>query len=1412
MGVALGQQLSRNTAPLSPPPLTILTLNLGGTNLKAAEHARHLASTYKASVTVLSETRFHNALAAQDFKAHMGSNTRLLYRDAPASITRDGEKASQIAGIALVIHDPSITATQITSSNLGLLAVTLRQPGARPVLLLAAYLPPVSSVHSARRGAVLEIAAGVIRREQGNHACTILTGDLNSQLGTYCGRSTAADTAANHELLVNTILARFDMTPIHGRTETAAATSPRIGVAGGADPTAEVDYLITETTTNAHALPTMPFEREPGWHRPIGASIPSVPDSTPTQDEPPRKRSARLPPYSSPAWINGFPGISAALANVESAARSGTPARDVYALLTDAYADTNQTRARDNPVVHVKRKYNGQEIPVEAAHLLHDRREYLRLRHLSRDATERYNLLEKAQRLYSRAEVILKATRKTALNAYIHLLEHGRTKDARGLYCDIVAADEGTSSSNSSSRPPASERAFIDHYRQLLTEPDKCPDFWKAFYPQLPATVPRTWARYSWIEVYLALFPYSDAIRKAFMASGGHTPQCPPNCTQCTAFCEQGAAHAEDPTNVPAPKWMPTLKLDRAPGLDDVTAEMLRFFRSQDHEETLQYRERLARTIAAVFNSLASEGPPDGMVDVVISAIAKVAKDGTVPDPKLPDKTRGISVHNVFSKLHDILIDARFIHTIINEKIISPNQAGFMPHRTAEECVFMLVETIRARWRAGLDTYVLFVDFWKAYDRVSPDALWGILQHIGFPPQIIHYMQTAYKTRATRFAFNGRTVDVFEQVLGLCQGGVLSCLLFNIFIESLSRYLDSEKDRLKGVTVTTPGEMFQLVHALFADDMAGFAETRGALAALAEAINEWCASHGFKMTIKDLDKTVAVHFPVEAQDEDAPLQEPLDIRHKGADRSRDLRIPFAREYVYIGHLIRHDLCPIRMQREVLKRLRAALAMFMKNTLLPRVDLALQRSQLLSMIGSSTNHLLANVPVGAKLENEIDRIYLMAVAKVLRTSSKGLGHTGLADLRILPGTALLVRTRERFRLSVLVHQTPAAALMRAIHGETGTRNPSHPFAHRMSRTRSWCGAYYYLLKRAGFATQWRMSLEPTVSLPYHIKTRATRLARYAAYNVWQKDIRAYVRGEERKLLAEPHRAFKTPPPTLFIIRLHNMDAPVDREQFPRPGMYRPALYGAGVGASILGHTRMRQHKYVPLFRARLGRSALFEWPYWPIPRRDYTRARRTKTYSANEEGIDQLLRDEVVRANVDVTEPTTARFVTIFGETQCNLCGSDGGDLVHLCTTCPATAGRRDIAFGNGRWAATVAGVIEALYNTQRHATAPAWLRGAIHALPLASPECHFITARLITCTPWLRTAADPSWVVATRLGELFEKDMPLATVAQFADTWAEAALDFAVTIGVEWWKLLSAAARNNLERAGHRYLPPTNEE
>jgi hypothetical protein len=121
--------------------------------------------------------------------------------------------------------------------------------------------------------------------------------------------------------------------------------------------------------------------------------------------------------------------------------------------------------------------------------------------------------------------------------------------------------------------------------------------------------------------------------------------------------------------------------------------------------------------------------------------------------------------------------------------------------------------------RQGLDTWVLLVDFLKAYDNVSPTAMWAVLTKIGFPPAIISYLRTCHETRSTHFSYNGSIVDVWEQLIGLCQGGVLSCLLFNLFIESLARYLDSRED-LRGVSLQTPGGFIKLLQQYFADDMA----------------------------------------------------------------------------------------------------------------------------------------------------------------------------------------------------------------------------------------------------------------------------------------------------------------------------------------------------------------------------------------------------------------------------------------------------------------------------------------------------------------------------------------------------------------------------------------------------------------
>ncbi len=101
--------------------------------------------------------------------------------------------------------------------------------------------------------------------------------------------------------------------------------------------------------------------------------------------------------------------------------------------------------------------------------------------------------------------------------------------------------------------------------------------------PLLSVAARKPWAHYNWVEIYLVLFPFNERVFAALKLAGGHTAKCSPTCTQCTAYCTQGDAHVADPAKVPAPRWSPMLKVNRATGLDEISAEAMRFIRSHDH-------------------------------------------------------------------------------------------------------------------------------------------------------------------------------------------------------------------------------------------------------------------------------------------------------------------------------------------------------------------------------------------------------------------------------------------------------------------------------------------------------------------------------------------------------------------------------------------------------------------------------------------------------------------------------------------------------------------------------------------------------------------------------------------------------------------------------------------------------------
>lgn len=1078
-------------------PATILAFNLSGTSPAAAAFIRAEARARDATCSVLSETKFAGAPAARDLAAAVGG--RIFYQDAPVN---EAHVTTQY-GVAILVHSDTAEIEEVGAHSDGFIALSISLPGARPFLLIGAYLPPAASPVKERRQSVLTCVSELITREAHKYSTVVLAGDLNAQIGDLNGRRHSALPAQNSRALVDTILRPHNMSPIAGRYSTADATSPPIMAQRGQAvvPVTEVDYIITHNTTPAIAL-CLDYVGERGWHRPVGAIIALEPAGIAAPPPPAkRRRPQRPPPYGSSYWTDAFHSVNNDLDAIAYAARAGASVDDLYGRLTRVLASPQRDVA---PRMWRYREYRGLALPPAAAVQLDDARQLRKRAQATGNLVERARLSAQADTLKDLAMREARRARNKAWAAFARRLDDARTRDPRGLVRAITETAPGTNRSNTD-RPSSSLPAYVKHYRDQSTRPDCHPKLWEAFYPLLPAAARKPWAHYNWVEIYLVLFPFNERVFAALKLAGGHTAQCSPTCTQCTAYCTQGDAHVADPAKVPAPRWSPMLKVDRATGLDEISAEAMRFIRSHDHEETVEYRIRLSQTLALFFDRMIADGTPAGLMDSVMTAVPKMQKSGDLPDPAIPDETRGVTVHNALAKLGETLIDVRFMHVCVTEKIISPIQAGFMPGCSAEHCVFTLLETARARLRANLETWILFIDWSKAYDNISTSGMWDALRRIGFHARIVAYLQHCYSVRRTLFTFNGRPADMWEQLLGLPQGGVLSCLLFNMFIESLSRYLESKKDTIPGVDVTTPGGTANVQHILFADDGAGFAGTRGQLVKLTEHIDKWSRDHFLNLSVKGADKTAFMRVTTVPN---PPPEEPLRVRRPGADRTKDLLIPETRAYKYIGHVVTSDMDPAPLQKVVLKKLGAAYTKFMHGGIISRLGLQTQRMLLLNTVVGATANLMALVTPGPQFEAAVTKLYLQACARVFRTSKQYIGLTGLADMRIRTASSVLLTARERFRISLSVRAPHATQLFRVLLADTV--DPANARAQKgiPANQRSWAAWHYDALRRSGFDPTWRIDVDLTraTTMPWEPTLHANEPAAQMAALAWAKQAR------------------------------------------------------------------------------------------------------------------------------------------------------------------------------------------------------------------------------------------------------------------------------------------------------------------
>lgn len=187
----------------------------------------------------------------------------------------------------------------------------------------------------------------------------------------------------------------------------------------------------------------------------------------------------------------------------------------------------------------------------------------------------------------------------------------------------------------------------------------------------------------------------------------------------------------------------------------------------------------------------------------------------------------------------------------VAQDIIHTDQAGFMAKRKIEDQTKLAQLTIKWCSRTETNGMIVCLDQEKAYDRILHPFLWASLKKFGIPKDFIKTVKALYVDAHTKVILNGEVSNTFKVMRGVRQGDPLSCMLFNLAIESLAQMI--RDSNLKGINIGEDIE--RLIVTLFADDMTVYLGKDDSFQDLKSTLKGWCKASGAKFNIP---KTVIV--------------------------------------------------------------------------------------------------------------------------------------------------------------------------------------------------------------------------------------------------------------------------------------------------------------------------------------------------------------------------------------------------------------------------------------------------------------------------------------------------------------------------------------------------------------------------
>jgi len=222
----------------------------------------------------------------------------------------------------------------------------------------------------------------------------------------------------------------------------------------------------------------------------------------------------------------------------------------------------------------------------------------------------------------------------------------------------------------------------------------------------------------------------------------------------------------------------------------------------------------------------------DPLVDIINSAIktgvypklfkhAKICpvyKKGDINDPS---NYRPIAVLPIVSKIMERHLHNQLSSYLDEYNLLLDNQSGFRSRHSCETLLLKLTDSFLENMDKGNINTAILIDLSKAFDNIDHQILIRKLEHYDIAERPIQLMRSFLDNRSQTVIFRGtRSKESASPAIGIPQGSIISPLLFNIYLNDLTFYINSNVDMYADdITVYTAHKEPNVIEKSLNNDM-----------------------------------------------------------------------------------------------------------------------------------------------------------------------------------------------------------------------------------------------------------------------------------------------------------------------------------------------------------------------------------------------------------------------------------------------------------------------------------------------------------------------------------------------------------------------------------------------------------------